>query len=676
MKKCFDLRLFRLEKGRADQVSENAARIGCEADDTVRFVWENPDMPWTGASYLVCDIEGAQSWSQVFVFEFWDSEGAHDPVYPDLTVRMSAIPQFRTRLCLPLRALDAQSIFLPRTRGQLRSFITGSAVDPGRIEKLAFALREGPESQDLWIENAYLTDQLPDFPLPDVKLVDELGQNKALEWENKTTSPEEMTAYLRREYEDARDAGWGEGFSQYGGLKSRSYGATGYFRTVEDGGRWWLVDPEGCAFFGAGMDCIRSGEEGPVNSIAPLFDWLPPRDGPFAEAWHNVERWAKWPGFLPEDLWQFSFAEANLIRAFGEKWYEAWLEITKSRMKKWRFNSAGVGADKRFLRESQIPYVHTLTGYPTTSRLVYRDFPDVFSAEYRDNARAYAAQLREYAGDPCLIGYFMRNEPQWAFAYDLEIAEELLAVPGEFASKDKFLQILRAKYGTVEELNLAWNLSLADFEDLKKPIEHASRLSPTAQKDLDDFSFQMIREYVKVPAQACRAVDPDHLNLGMRYAFILYPNQAAGKEFLDVFSINTYKIDPTEVLTAVAAVAKMPVMIGEFHFGALDAGVRATGIIGVENQEERGKAYQYYLERAAAIPECVGVQYFILNDQMTLGRPDGENYQIGFVDCCHRPYAPMVEGALRAHGRMYGVHAGELAPTDDMPKKITPNMAS
>ncbi|MDR3120967.1 MAG: hypothetical protein LBU58_06500, partial [Clostridiales bacterium] len=155
-----------------------------------------------------------------------------------------------------------------------------------------------------------------------------------------------------------------------------------------------------------------------------------------------------------------------------------------------------------------------------------------------------------------------------------------------------------------------------------------------------------------------------------------YPNQAAGKEFLDVFSINSYKIDPTPVLTAVADIVKMPVMIGEFHFGALDVGVAATGIIGVENQEERGKAYQYYLEKSAAMPECVGVQYFILNDQMTLGRPDGENYQIGFVDCCHRPYAPIVEGALRAHARMYDVHAGALPPTDVVPKKITPNMAS
>ena len=676
MKKGFDLQLFRLEKGRVDGVTQKTARIGCDKDEVVRFALDTPDMPWSEAKYLICDIEGEQDWSQVFVFEFWDQDGAHDDIYPDITIRMSAIPQFKTRLCLPLRALNAQNIFLPRTRGQLRSFITGVAVPLDRIEKFAFALREGPATQDVRILDAYLTDELPDFPLPQVKLVDELGQNKACSWEGKTLSAQDMVNFLRSEYESAKEADWAKGLSQYGGLKARHYEASGYFRVVQDDGRWWLVDPDGCAYFGAGMDCVRPGEEGPVNSIAPLFDWLPPVDGEFASAWHNVERWAKWEGFLQEDLWQFCYAEANLIRAFGENWHDAWLTITKSRMKQWMFNTVGVGSDARFLSESKIPYVTTLIGYPTTVKQVYRDFPDVYSEEFRASAAEYSAQLSAFAGDRTLIGYFMRNEPQWAFAYDLEIAEELLAAPGEYASKDKFIQILQAKYDTIDELNTAWKLCLKSFDELKQPIDHAARLSPAAKKDLDDFSYHMIREYVKVPAEACRKVDPDHLNLGMRYAFILYPNQAAGKEFLDVFSINSYKIDPTAILTEIADVVKMPVMIGEFHFGALDVGVRATGIIGVENQQERGKAYQYYLEKSAAVPECVAVQYFILNDQMTLGRPDGENYQIGFVDCCHYPYQPMVEGAIRAHTRMYDVHAGVLPPTDVIPKKITPNMAS
>ena len=39
----------------------------------------------------------------------------------------------------------------------------------------------------------------------------------------------------------------------------------------------------------------------------------------------------------------------------------------------------------------------------------------------------------------------------------------------------------------------------------------------------------------------------------------------------------------------------LPVMIGEFHFGAIDAGLPSTGLKAVPDQHERAKAYRYYL---------------------------------------------------------------------------------
>ena len=90
-------------------------------------------------------------------------------------------------------------------------------------------------------------------------------------------------------------------------------------------------------------------------------------------------------------------------------------------------------------------------------------------------------------------------------------------------------------------------------------------------------------------------------------------------------------------------------MIGEFHFGALDVGLPASGIGHVPDQESRGKAYRIYVEDAAAKPWCVGVHYFILYDQSAIGRFDGEAYQIGFLDTCHRPYEPLVSAAQASH---------------------------
>ena len=84
-------------------------------------------------------------------------------------------------------------------------------------------------------------------------------------------------------------------------------------------------------------------------------------------------------------------------------------------------------------------------------------------------------------------------------------------------------------------------------------------------------------------------------------------------------------------------------MVGEFHFGALDAGLPATGIRGVTTQKERGKAINAYIDNAKNTGCCVGAHYFQLNDQPYLGRFDGENYNIGFVDICCKEYTDVTD---------------------------------
>ncbi|MCS7254969.1 MAG: hypothetical protein NZ781_13230, partial [Armatimonadetes bacterium] len=109
----------------------------------------------------------------------------------------------------------------------------------------------------------------------------------------------------------------------------------------------------------------------------------------------------------------------------------------------------------------------------------------------------------------------------------------------------------------------------------------------------------------------------------------------------------------------------MPIVIGEWHFGALDVGLPASGIGRVPSQEERGKAFRVYLETAAAEPWCVGVHWFTLYDQSAIGRFDGENYNIGFLDVCNRPYEQMVNAAKLSHERLYEVAAGHIPPYDE-----------
>ena len=113
------------------------------------------------------------------------------------------------------------------------------------------------------------------------------------------------------------------------------------------------------------------------------------------------------------------------------------------------------------------------------------------------------------------------------------------------------------------------------------------------------FSRDMLRRYVEIPARACRAVDQNHMILGMRWAWISDPDLVEGWENFDVFSINCYAVDPTSAIQNIVDLGvDLPVMIGEFHFGALDAGLPATGLEGVLSQRDRGIAYRHYCEKS------------------------------------------------------------------------------
>ena len=153
----------------------------------------------------------------------------------------------------------------------------------------------------------------------------------------------------------------------------------------------------------------------------------------------------------------------------------------------------------------------------------------------------------------------------------------------------------------------------------------------------------MIKEYIKIPASALKDADKNHLNLGIRYAFISNDDLYEGMEYLDVFSINCYDNYCDKAVMRVFEKTQMPVMVGEFHFGALDAGLPATGIRGVTAQKERGKAICAYTDNAKQIGCCVGVHYFQLHDQPYLGRSDGENYNIGLSDVCCREYTEVTD---------------------------------
>lgn len=588
---------------------------------------------------------------------------------PACEIRFGLLPQVRTLVCIDLGWLDGRELFPEAMPGMLKIVCHGRRVSRGEVSK--FVLSSLPMFHDvrLTVEDLRLTDEYPaSAELPDAKLVDQFGQNKRKHWEGKIGSLEELKEKLQDQYED-RDAGYPfADWTVYGGWKKKKLReGTGYFSRYKEGNRWWLTDPLGYAYFSMGPDCVCPGGDCRVDGVEKWLDWLPDRQDPvYGGMFHAPEH----PGTRRSPL-LFSYTKANLYRVFGENWYEKWKAMIVGQLKKYGMNTLGNWSDPQLWGSAGIPYVASLPEFPATKQCIFRDFPDVFSEEYAAQAERCAQALEDRKHDPLMIGYFLRNEPAWAFVDNLVLADEVLYNPMKTVCKEKLIEFLRERYQSVAALNAAWGTGFDSFECLYRQQKDVSKRSAAAKEDMREFSRRMMRTYIETPVRACRRVDPNHMILGMRWAWISNPDLITGWENFDVFSINCYAVDPTEKIQGIVDLGvDLPVMIGEFHFGALDAGLPATGLEGVESQKDRGIAYRHYCESVAAHPNGVGCHYFQCYDQFVLGRFDGENYNIGLFDICSCPYSGMLEQIRACSGGIYDVAGATAAQRTERPRSI------
>lgn len=643
-------------------------------------IWGKGDkQDWSKGNYLVFEIYGENEFSGVINIEFYkevkdsisekivlqsgEVSGSEEEM-PWISSLMGILPRLKTKVVFPLNFLDAQTLFVPRSPRQLKGTVSGNRLDPNDIIKVI--LRFGPYYPPYFlpeyeIASITINDSIPEpYPVIDKPFIDKFGQWSLKKWKGKVKDENDLININLESEKSAASVTLPKNWGKYGGWKDKRFNATGYFRTQHDGKRWWLVDPEGYAFLSTGVDCINYGSGGPVDGIEDLFEWLPEAgDSVFSEATNNFR------GRKTMD-----FYVANMIRVYGKDWKDKWNTITAGLMKKFRFNTVGNWSNIDFAKKNKIPYVLPLRGFPETKVLLYRDFPDVFSEEYRLNSEKFAEQLGYYKDDPYMVGYFLRNEPNWAFGYH-NLAYEMFGTNQQAQTKDEFIKWIGDKYkNDVNALNEAWKLSLKNIEDLRS-LTFKEYPSKMADKDFYEFSTIMVKMYIDIPCDEVDKIDKNHVNLGMRYAWLSSDLLYKAGERFDVFSINGYGIDPPPT-GEIAKISKKPVIIGEFHHGAVDRALPATGIIGVLNQEDRAKAYRNYIEQGFARPEVVGMHYFQWIDQPFYGRSDGENYNIGVVTMNNLPYLELTNAMTITNERIYKVASGLVVPFKDELTKIPP----
>ena len=605
------------------------------------------DVSLDGNRWIAMDVTCTGARSAVLGWFFSTADGRM------CGVKMGVLAGIRTRIALPISVAEGKNLFLRRTPGKLKSVTQGAPIDYRNAVRFTVTSADAPDDVTFEIAAFGVYDTEPEFPVETRTLVDEMGQKAIADWPGKTKSFKEMAARMHAVLDAPAPKREDDGRSRWGGdLSLRLTNGTGFFTLEKWRDRWFLADPDGYAFFSMGLDCVNIDGDANLAGIRSLAGELDPASA----------------GWVREDF--FSWHRHNLWRVFGQDYRQKWKEMTARRMIRWGFNTVACWSDIDFAEEYDIPHVTILYGYPETETYIFRDFPDTLSPEFAGNAKKWARQMERHRGKASLIGYFLGNEPQWAFVNNLNIAACTLSCEKSSYSRRALIAFMREKYGTIAALNAAWGSDYASFEDMDRPVSTLG-FTEAGMRALNEFSEVMIREYIRVPSEAIRAVDPDHLNLGIRYAWLSSKELAAGSEFTDVFSFNCYSMDPVPMIESFSKLVGKPVMIGEFHFGALDRGLDATGIRGVTSQKERGRAYRYYMQRAAAHPMCLGAHYFTLNDQAYLGRFDGENYQIGIVDVTQRPYEDFEEGIVETHREIYDIAEGkrpaDAAPAEEIP---------
>jgi hypothetical protein len=623
------------------------------------LVYELPRRALAEARYLTCDL--LLDGEELAVFRLSLLEGGSGRRFD---LHFGLLNQCSARLRLPLSATDQGAWQLRREGAWLKPMCWGDPVNPARVDRMTFSVLRKGGGPVRWCQTPLRVvrgtpSRLSGPLLPHGPLLDRLGQSRQRDWPGKTRTAREVNERLREQRTAAPCHRWPVGWSKWGGWKERRFEATSFFRTHHDGRRWWLVDPGGSAFWSAGMDCVEMRIASSCDGLESALEWMPPDEG----------KWAAAFGRRSPGGGSFCYLTANLIRAFGPAGARpAWAAIVLGELRRLGFNTVGNWSHWEIAQASGFPYVRPLRLRFADTPLVFRDFPDVFDARFPADVARFAEQLRATADDPALIGYFLMNEPTWGFA-SLTPAEGMLRTAPKCPGRRALAQWLKDRYGRPEQLADAWGRRVSFARVAAGPWH--GELTGAARADLEAFSTVMVERLFLGLTEACRAVDPNHLNLGARYYTVPPAWALAGMRSFDVFSMNCYRqTPPADEYQALSHGIGMPVMIGEWHFGALDVGLPASGIGHVADQHARGQAFRLYMEAAAATPCCVGAHWFTLYDESALGRGDGENYNIGFLDICHRPYRPLAAAARKSHARLYAVADGREGPYAESPEHL------
>lgn len=537
-------------------------------------------------------------------------------------------------------------------------------VQPENIDKLVIFLNQPIRKHKFLVSNIRACGDYQKAPYEDMTekeffpFVDGLGQFIHKDWPGKTKDIADLKKQKISEEEELKKYPGPAEWDKYGGwANGPAMEAKGHFYTAKVNDKWWLVDPEGKLFFSHGITCVRPGGTTAISDRDAWFKDLPSKDGTAKEFFFqqkNVNR-GHYKNKSPEC---FDFGKHNLFLKYGQEWEKQSAELAHKRLRSWGMNTMGLWSVEDIYSLKKTPYVTWVHYWPKPLKgklRGWKKFHDVFDPVTWDSLKARAENfLKDAKDDPWCIGVFVDNELPWEDETALAVAT--LTAPADQKAKQVFINDLKEKYKSIDELNKTWGSKYASWDDMLKSVEKPKEAK--AYKDLEAFTNKTIETYFKNVRDIVKGVAPNKLNLGCRFNGDFIPAAKIAAKYCDVVSYNLYRRDVSDF--EVANGLDVPAIIGEWHFGASDRGLFHGGLRTVESQQARADAYKSYVSGVLKNKNFVGCHWFQYGDEMVSGRPlDAENYQIGFVDICDTPYLETVGAAREMGNNLYSIRSGK-----------------
>lgn len=383
----------------------------------------------------------------------------------------------------------------------------------------------------------------------------------------------------------------------------QSPSSSSYYRVEQRQGIWWFVAPDGKPFYSMGVNVVDMGA--------------------------SRER------YNPKSPQYAAFRHYRNPRE--------WKQTTLERLRSWNFNTLGGWSSADAPREA-MPYTVVLH-LGQTARVPWSDlFSEDVERRFNELARE---RIAPYINDKNLLGYFSDNELGW---WDDTLLSFYLRQPSANRTRQVLMRLMREHYeNDFARLQKDFETSgIKNFDELEQRAPLTLKLGGRGMEIVDKFTFLVAERYYKLAHDAIRLYDPHHLILGDRYHGY-YPRAVAraAVPYVDVISTN-YAADWTDgdisefYLNTLHRLTGKPLLVTEFYMSATEnrSGNRnsSANFPVVQTQTQRAQSFRTNATTLARLPFVVGAHWFQYYDEPTLGRGDGENYNMGLVDIHDKPY--------------------------------------